>query len=1003
VIKELAWKEYREQRAIWIAMALLAAFVIFYVPALGSFTDLTSRAFNAVMTVILVAAYGLICGSIMFAGEEEFQTLTFLDRLAGWRTPLWGAKFLTGCGLTTGLALLLAVLTISADLDPWGRLDFWERPTGAWWLLWTIVLVVFALDALAVGLLFSTISRNALAAAGLSVIVYLFTWLLTGYAVNLFLRGVLDLEVSTLRVSIQYHLGFALCLHALIALCALWVSWWFFCRDDVRRGLAGVVSPSFPVSFPAFHLPREQPFPGSPFDPGPWRSISWLILRQAWPAAIVLSAAGFIALLSFSVPSADLWLLAWPAFTLIVGVVCGLGSFLGEQARGAERFLGDQRLPVGRIWTIKTGAWLLLALTACAIVFMSIDPPGTWIEKLHSTPRAQGSRAIWAGAEPTSGLFVVLWLVYGFSIGQFCARVARKPIIAAFMSLLLCPVAVIWWPSLVRGGLSAWQVFAAPLVLLAATRLALWEWVAGGSRSGWSPMLIGCAVLSALCLAGGLEYRAWQVPDVGEPFDVREYLARLPTPEQNSAGNRTRAALENLQVGWSEAQHLVPIKNAADVPPRQGAKVLDEVLAKGWRAGIDGLDLQLKCVFSHDWAKRERDFPHPDVFDYDRAKPERDLPDLPLGMLADPRFALDSSVARRVADVSLGVRLLCARALQLQASGDSGEALEHLAIALAILRNAQNHAVDSEELAALSSQKDVFDTFVKCLLVPSLDRESLRRGLKILSRHGSELPSFTDHLEAEYVVITNKLNLAHLWLAQELPAGGLEPPWEHERQARLLNVTFAGLLRAATCSYPEWLAQHQPPSKHDSWAASTLATAGWQKAPQGPGSWLSLDRLGRLIDASPLGHLVVRPGFGCRLPYDLVLCRLRALELQIALALFQLEKGRPARTLDELVPTYLTELPLDPFTDKPFGYRVSTGEQLYPRRTGGLVLGEVRNVLAGQGVVWSAGPDGRDDGGTSGGTDFPWYEPLAAKGADLIFLVPLPPVKGKVDIRSLVW
>src|ERR1700719_2282147 len=100
---------------------------------------------------------------------------------------------------------------------------------GALWLLCTILLVGFALDAFAVGLLFSAISRNALAAAGLSVIIYPFTWLLTGYMVNLFWRGVLNLQVSTLRESIQFHLAFALCLHAAIALSALWVSWRVFC------------------------------------------------------------------------------------------------------------------------------------------------------------------------------------------------------------------------------------------------------------------------------------------------------------------------------------------------------------------------------------------------------------------------------------------------------------------------------------------------------------------------------------------------------------------------------------------------------------------------------------------------------------------------------------------------------------------------------------------------------------------------------------------------------
>jgi hypothetical protein len=962
MIKQLAWKEYREQRAIWIAMALLAEFVIFCAPAIAVLSGLTNQIFAAVMMVIMVAAYGLICGSILFAGEEEFQTLPFLDRLAGWRTPLWGAKVLTGCGLTTGLALLLAM--VFWELNPWGP------SMGGWWWLWTMLLVVFALDAFAVGLMFSAISRNALAAAGLSVIAYAFTWLLTGGIVNFFLRGVLNLEVSTLRESVQYHLAFALCLHAGIAFCALWVSWRIFCRDDVRRGLGALLMPGFPVAVPSFH-PREQTFGELRVDTSRWRSTSWLMLRQSWATALLLCAAGFALVATFR-PAADVWLLAWPAVTLVVGAVCGLGSFLGEQAWGAERFLGDQRLPIRRIWTIKTGAWLLLAVAVCALVFVGVVPSVQWVDN------SPASSVIRDGIEPFRGLFVVLWLVYGFGIGQFCARVSRKPVIAAFVSLLLCPVAVIWWPSLVCGGLSAWQVLAAPLVLLVATRLALWEWVVGGHHGFRSPILLGSAALAALCLAGGIEYRVWQVPNLGEPFDVGEYVAKLPTREENKAGSRTHGTLETLERHWWESQRL---KRAAEPKTTRGATdPLDEVLVKGWRPGNNQLNQQLKYVFSENWAKGEGD-----------------LPDLPLGMLGDPRYPRDYSISPRFIDLSLGVRLLRVRAIQLQAGNRTGDALQHLSIALAIIRNAQNHASYEEEIAALSAQKGVFDTFEKCLLKSKVGAQSLQMGLKILSRHASELPSFSDHLEAEYVVIANNLKSPDGWLKQEVLAAALEAPWEQQRQKRLLNATFAGLLQAARSSYPEWLAGYGRLDEHST-VANVLAAVGWQRP---SGSSLTLDRLSRLLDRSLVSPMIlVRLGRVNRVTYDVVVCRLRALELQVALALFQLEKRRTARTLDELVPSYFSELPVDPFTGRPFGYRVSVGEQLSALTTelGGRRIGEPRTVAPGQGIVWSAGPDAIDNGGISGGSDFNWYDPLREKGADLIFIVPKVPVT-----RDLGW
>src|SRR5438874_1701467 len=54
---------------------------------------------------------------------------------------------------------------------------------------------------------------------------------------------------------------------------------------------------------------------------------------------------------------------------------------------------------------------------------------------------------------------------------------------------------------------------------------------------------------------------------------------------------------------------------------------------------------------------------------------------------------------------------------------------------------------------------------------------------------------------------------------------------------------------------------------------------------------------------------------------------IRVLRLQLALILFQREKGRPARTLDELTPGIFAELPLDPDTGRPFDYRLGGNDQ----------------------------------------------------------------------------
>lgn len=81
--------------------------------------------------------------------------------------------------------------------------------------------------------------------------------------------------------------------------------------------------------------------------------------------------------------------------------------------------------------------------------------------------------------------------------------------------------------------------------------------------------------------------------------------------------------------------------------------------------------------------------------------------------------------------------------------------------------------------------------------------------------------------------------------------------------------------------------------------------------------------------------------------------RAQVTRLALACKLFESETGRFPSDLEKLSPAYFEELPLDPFTGKDFAYR------LLPK--GGF-------------VVYSAGPDGKDNGGVSSSDDIVWQE-----------------------------
>jgi hypothetical protein len=68
---------------------------------------------------------------------------------------------------------------------------------------------------------------------------------------------------------------------------------------------------------------------------------------------------------------------------------------------------------------------------------------------------------------------------------------------------------------------------------------------------------------------------------------------------------------------------------------------------------------------------------------------------------------------------------------------------------------------------------------------------------------------------------------------------------------------------------------------------------------------------------------------------------LRLLIAELAVQAYRLEHDAPPRSLDVLVPNYLVEVPIDPFSGAPLRYRVGGPEPL----------------------IYSVGPDGDDDGG----------------------------------------
>jgi hypothetical protein len=881
----LLWKEYRHQRAIWLAIAVLAVLLVVGLGAvlgqgdgLQAFQDSQVRQTLIYVVCCLALSHGVVVGAGLLAGEKEGGTLLFLDTLAGQRGPVWERKLVAGVLLSTAQGLALAALAIGLGFGSW------EMP---------FLLVLLSLDGLAWGLLGGSLYGNTLGAALAASVFMGASWLPAAV-------------LPFAAVAIPTKLG--------LGLLAVVGSRRIFCRDDRSRRTVRVRRVS-PTSEPAVTAP------------GAWRVLLWLAGRQGrW----VLLGCLLWALAVGGAANANL-LGVWPTGTLVLGVACGLAVFLPDQQDGS-RLLGAQRLPAGRVWTAKVLFWSA-ALAGLVLLAWGLSLLLLQINSSHSQGDANESwSSRWLGnpelAEVVpAGLFLVLWPLYGFCFGVLFGQLAKRTVIAATLALWTAlPVVALWAPSLALGGLSLWQVLPVPVLLLVTSRLAMRPWVSDRLLTR-RPLasLVGAGALMVLALAGGLWYRAVEVPDVGEPFDVAAFRASLPPPEKNEAGRLFRSAVAGQKERQAEVEKAfrpptaqVGAEEPGDQPEAMTAapplgRQLDDVLQEGWSRRHVLLGRMLDQVFESTWVQEAEQTAR-----------------LPLGLVVDPRLAGPSADLWTTArDAIAMAHLFTARALQLQARGDADGALKQLETALGLARQLENNAPAEIFKAGLAVESTALNAFQHWVWRAGPDEQRLRQGLSLLQRHEAALPDPAGAVKAEYLIDrrgSGPLRHGNTVLNRLVTIAG-QLPWEKERQARLQRAVAAGALRMVQGSAWRDLLMKQEPGGPRDGRIDMASRLGLPPA-DGPGASLSVRRWGEFVQQSwayndIVGQVFFLPQMAARR-----LQSLRAMETVAAVALYEARHGGPPATLPALVPGVLRELPINPMSGQPFLYRLSEGETI---------------------------------------------------------------------------
>jgi hypothetical protein len=720
----LVWKELREQWVVWL---VLAAVTVGGVATLHALLSPNHYRDDMLVGVLWLSAwgYGLVCGSLLFAGETEEGTQAFLDLLPGTRRRMWRTKAGVGLGLLAAQAALLALA--EALLLPHVRSD---RLAG----VEQVGIFLYGVMGYAWGLYSGSRSATVLGAIARGVLAQVVVAAVP-----------FPFLVLALQVFVGYHTVDTqlMTMTAVLALATTWPvvrSRFNYCQTDWQR-----VRALRPAGGPV----RQS-----------WGEAFRLAARESRWFALGMAAFGLVG----AVALAALGTLAWPVATVLIGVLCGV-TVLGHGSREDDAETG--RASAGRLAVARIGVRLAIAVGA-AVLTASV-PLALFVAAVEVNARGDLSSVEVQLVNGTLAelfqqpfLFLFLWLVDGFAVGLLCGACVRWTLAASLIAVpWACLLGALWLPEvLLAERLHAWQVWGAPAVLFAAA------FYLTRARDRLSPLrtagIAACAGVVAIIGSGAaVWYRAAEFPAAANAFDVDAYRASLPSAEENEAGRLTSAALRRLEAATrglpNEQLRRLQLRGIRLDFETNLVSLAKKVASAGWNQALpvkregrewhrddrDARDLRffLDGMFNDAWAR-----------DLARAA------ELPTDVVVDPREVLDTSTLLDLAAAQDAAALLVARGLQRQQDRDPAAFVDHLRTGLALARSLRYRTITQSLLASCDVEEQM-GRGVELWLKGLEERpELLRQALEVLREHGrAPRADLEDARKADFLVAINRI------------------------------------------------------------------------------------------------------------------------------------------------------------------------------------------------------------------------------------------------------
>ena len=547
IFLRLVWKEYRLQRSLWIAMALLIGLLLALVH-LFALNETERFSWQLLLGTSLPALYCLGAGSILFAGEREADTYEFQRSLPVGAARVFAAKMtfaLLGAAamfILFGLALL--ILRPAGAFEPTELSHQYAAGVAKRMPLLAIVLLFWAI-------FFSLLLRRVLVAAVLGVVVgSVYFDAACGWYSKLWgdFHIAPELIVSTVA----------------IALADLWLGVRWFrqrkerCREPKQSSLDAAVGSFDSVEYAVIQTN------GAEIPVGSDRLI--IIGRLVWQhwrqsARLILMLVGLTLLplimicigwLVMSEPPTSFWQYKTnganchfisspisfifdivPAF---LGVsLLGLIAFHADQWKRGYRFLADRGVPPKYVWLSRQLlCWGSVAAALPALLAAALFLAPTVIDSCIQNV-GEGEALPVAQLIATTCTVVIGYLILSVAVGQFLSMFFRSGILAGLFSIIFTLILAAWCGLMWLWDVNwLWSMLPIPAALLLATRLRMHDWILERNTfRAWLRPGLALAIPTVVLLVAVPMYRIYQIPYVDPGFSPDEF-AREMTPEERA-------------------------------------------------------------------------------------------------------------------------------------------------------------------------------------------------------------------------------------------------------------------------------------------------------------------------------------------------------------------------------------------------------------------------------------------------------------------------------------